>query len=319
MIKAHSLTRQDRSSIERVLSFVAATIVTIFMVSTASAQQAYNTPEEAFTALISAAKANDPKGLLTALGPDGADILSSGDRVLDAAERQAFLAAYDEKHDIGTEGDNTAVLNVGQIESPFPIPVVRKEGVWRFDTAAGRQEILYRRVGRNELSTIQACLAYVDAQDEYAEMSLAATGLASYAQRIVSQPGKKNGLFWPAKEGEIQSPLGELAARAAVAGYRTGNGPVPFLGYYYKILTRQGPAATGGAYDYIARGTMIGGFALVAYPAEYGNSGVMTFIVNHDGVVFEKDLGPRTAQVVQSITAFNPDQTWRQAAMNISP
>jgi Protein of unknown function (DUF2950) len=298
---------------------VAATILTGAAASTAHAQQAYASPEAAFNALVAGVKTNDVSAILTALGPNGADIVSSGDQVLDKAERQAFLAAYDEKHSIENETENTAILIVGQVDFPFPIPVIRKDNAWRFDTAAGREQILHRRIGRNELSAIQACLAYADAQDDYAETSLAETGVATYAQRILSSPGKKDGLYWPSKEDERASPLGELIGRAASAGYRAGPGPTPFLGYYYKVLTRQGPAASGGAADYVVRGKMIGGFALVAYPAEYGNSGVMTFIVNHEGVVYEKDLGPRTAQVAPAIVAFNPDNTWRKAAMDVSP
>jgi Protein of unknown function (DUF2950) len=208
------------------------------------------------------------------------------------------------------EGTDKAVLILGREDWPFPIPLMRKDGSWRFDTAAGREEILYRRVGRNELSAIQACLAYVDAQQEYAERGIAGNGV--YAQRIVSQPGNKDGLYWPAQSGEDESPLGELAASAAAEGYRVGQQRAPYHGYYYKVLTRQGPNAPGGALDYTVRGTMIGGFALVAYPAEYRNSGVMTFLINHRGDVYEKDLGPNTARIAASMTAFNPDNTWRR-------
>jgi hypothetical protein len=187
---------------------------------------------------------------------------------------------------------------------------VRKDGTWRFDTAAGREEILYRRIGRNELSAIQTCLAYVDAQQEYAEQGVAGNGV--YAQRIVSRPGKKDGLYWPADSSADESPLGELAASAAAEGYRAGQQRAPYHGYYYKVLTGQGPNAPGGTLDYIVRGRMIGGFALVAYPAEYRNSGVMTFLVNHRGDVYEKDLGPNTARFAASMTVFNPDNTWRR-------
>jgi hypothetical protein len=189
---------------------------------------------------------------------------------------------------------------------------------WRFATAAGREEILYRRIGRNELAAIQASLAYIDAQNEYAEQDRTGSGFKSYARRIVSSAGKKDGLYWPAKEGEPASPLGELAAAASAEGYKVGGGRAPFHGYYYKILTAQGPTAPGGAINYVVRGNMIGGYGLVAYPAEYGNSGVMTFLVNHDGVVFQKDLGPQTARIASRMTSFNPDHTWKKAAVDVT-
>jgi hypothetical protein len=279
--------------------------------SVAMAQQTFKTPEEAATALVNAAKSGDSKSIVTVLGPDGEDIVSSGDEVADAATRAKFNAAYDAKHTIATEGDSKAVMVVGPDDFPLPIPLVRKDGLWRFDTAAGREEILFRRIGENELDAIQSALAYVDAQDEYAENDRTGAGVNTYAQRIISQPGKKDGLYWPTSQGEEASPLGELIAEATKQGYRVGGGRTPFHGYYFKILTKQGAAAAGGELEYIVNGKMIGGFALVAYPAEYRNSGVMTFIVNHAGTVFQKDLGPNTAQVAERMTAFNPDKTWR--------
>jgi hypothetical protein len=201
---------------------------------------------------------------------------------------------------------------LGQVEWPFPIPLVKKGDTWEFDTATGRQEILARRIGRDELATIQACLAYVDAQNEYAETS----SPTSYAQRIVSSPGKKDGLYWPTATGETPSPLGELVADATERGYRVGGQPSPYNGYFFKILTKQGPTARGGAQDYVVKGHMIGGFALVAYPAQYGNSGVMTFVVNHDGDVYEKDLGPSTARIASRMTAYAPDQTWKKVTVD---
>lgn len=279
--------------------------------SAAIAQQTFKTPDEAAGALASAAKANDMKALITVLGPDGEDIVSSGDAVADAATREKFVANYDAKHEIAMEGDGKATMVIGQEDFPFPIPLVRKDGMWRFDTAAGREEILFRRIGRNELDAIQACLAYVDAQNEYAEKDRTGAGINTYAQRVISRPGKKDGLYWPTTEGEDPSPLGELVAQATAEGYRVGAGRTPFHGYYFKILTRQGTAAPGGELDYVVRGNMIGGFALVAYPAEYGNSGVMTFLVNHAGTVFQKDLGPDTANLAERMSSFNPDQTWQ--------
>jgi Protein of unknown function (DUF2950) len=288
------------------------TVLVLVTAPAANAQQSFKTPEEAVEALVSASKSADRKGVLTVLGPAAGDLVSSGDEVADAAARKRVLDAYDAKHQVVMEGDDKAVLLVGTEEWPFPIPLVRKDGVWRFDTAAGRDEILFRRVGRNELSAIKACLAYADAQDEYAEKGIAGNGV--YAQRIVSTPGKKDGLYWPAQAGEAESPLGDLAASASAEGYRVGQQRMPYHGYYYRVLTRQGPNAPGGALDYVVRGKMIGGFALVAYPAEYGNSGVMTFLVSHQGVVYQKDLGQNTVGIASGMTAFNPDNSWQRVA-----
>jgi hypothetical protein len=279
-----------------------------------AAQQAFKTPDEAASALVRAAEASDMKALVTVLGPDGEDVVASGDEVADAATREKFVAAYNAKHQITLEGDNKAIMVIGQEDFPLPIPIVRKDGMWRFDTAAGVDEILFRRIGKNELDAIQACLAYVDAQNEYAEKDRTGAGINTYAQRIISQPGKKDGLFWPTSQGEEESPLGELVAEATAQGYRVGGGRTPYHGYYFKILTKQGPAAPGGELDYIVNGKMIGGFALVAYPAEYRNSGVMTFIVNHTGDIFQKDLGPNTARVAERMTSYNPDATWQKVS-----
>jgi hypothetical protein len=278
----------------------------------ALAQVRYSSPEEAATALIAAAKADDPRGLVRVLGSGSDAIVASGDRVADAATRKRVVEAYDAKHQVAMEGADKAVLVIGQEEWPFPIPLVRKDGAWAFDTAAGREEILARRIGRNELSAIQTCLAYVDAQHEYAEKGVAGSGV--YAQRVVSRPGRKDGLYWSTQSGEADSPLGEFMAAATAEGYRAGERPIPYHGYYYKILTWQGAKAPGGALNYVVRGKMIGGFALVAYPAEYGNSGIMTFVVNHQGVVYQKDLGRNTTRLAGGMSAFNPDGTWQRVA-----
>jgi|SRR6476646_966863 len=295
-----------------VSSTIAALLCTA--VSVASAQQAFKTPDEAAAALVSAAKASDTKALATVLGPDGEDIVSSGDAVADATTRQKFVATYEAKHQIAMEGDNKAILVVGQDDFPLPIPLARKDGMWRFDTATGRDEILFRRIGKNELEAIQSSLAYVDAQNEYAQKDHTGAGANTYAQRIISQPGKKDGLYWPTSAGEDASPLGELVAQATRQGYRVGGGRTPFHGYYFKILTKQGAAAPGGEMDYVVNGKMMGGFALVAYPAEYRNSGVMTFLVNHAGTVFQKDLGPATAKLAERMTSFNPDSSWQKVS-----
>ena len=306
---------QILSLVGKLVSWTVA-IVIIASMSVASAQQSFKTPEEAVGALVTATKDAWPKGVVAVLGRDGVDIVSSGDKVADEAIRQNFLATYDAKHQVVKEGEDKAVLIIGTEDFPFPIPLTRKDGAWQFDTAAGRLEILYRRIGRNELAAIQASLAFVDAQNEYAEKDRIGAGVSTYAQRIVSRPGKKDGLYWPAAQGGDASPLGELVAHATTEGYAIGGGRIPFHGYYFKILTEQGPTAPGGAMDYVVRGKMIGGFALVAYPAQYGNSGVMTFLVNHAGTVFQKDLGERTAKLAERMTSFNPDQTWKKVDVN---
>jgi hypothetical protein len=285
----------------------------------AHAQQGFKTAEQAADALVAAARAGDRKAVTDVLGPDSAQIVSSGDPVADANARQEFLAAYDASHRVVTESGKPATLVVGQSDWPFPIPIVEKNGEWQFDTAAGREELLARRIGRNELATIQASLAYYDAQNEYAEQTKDKNGMPVYAQRIISSPGKKDGLYWPAAAGQPDSPLGEAVAAATGQGYRIGGDRAPYHGYYYKVLTRQGPTAPGGALDYVVRGSMIGGFGLVAYPAEYGNSGVMTFLVNHKGDVLEKDLGPGTPKIAAGMTSFNPDHTWKKVAVTEVP
>lgn len=206
------------------------------------------------------------------------------------------------------------VLSIGKDAWPFPVPLVKDAAGWRFDAKAGRDEILNRRIGRNELSVIQVLQAYVDAQREYYLRNPQNDRLLQYAQRIASTPGKRDGLYFPTKAGEKASPLGPLVVSARAAGYKKGEGgkPVAYHGYHYRILRGQGPDAKGGAYDYVANGRMIGGFGLIAWPASYENSGVMTFIVSHDGVVYEKDLGPDTAAAVQKITRFNPDKSWKR-------
>jgi hypothetical protein len=279
-------------------------------------QRTFTDPESAVRSLIEALRAEDRKALLEVLGTRAQKLLSSGDAVADKRARAAFLEDYTQASKILREGDAKAVLAIGKDEWPLPIPIVKRGDAWSFDTKAGEQEILNRRIGRNELAAIQAVLAYVDAQHEYASKDRDRDGVRAYATKIRSSPGKKDGLYWPVKEGEEASPLGPLAARAAAEGYggqKEEQGKLPaYHGYHYRIINGQGKDAPGGAYSYMARGKMIGGFALVAWPASYRNSGVMTFIVNHDGVVYEKDLGPDTAAAAQKITKFNPDQSWKR-------
>jgi hypothetical protein len=293
-----------------IFTSVAAVLVLAAATSTAFAQQDYKTPQDAIDALVASAKSGDEKAALVVLGQEGQDIISSGDKVSDDAVRARFVASYDAKHQVAMEGGSKAVLVIGDNDYPFPIPLHRnKNGTWSFDTDEGRIEVLARRIGHNELDAIQTSLAYVDAQNDYAAKDRGA-GIGAYAQRFISTEGKKDGLYWPTAQGEEESPLGPLFAAASAQGYHAGQGRTPYHGYYYKILTKQGPAATGGAVDYVVNGKMIGGFALAAYPAEYRNSGVMTFIVNHDGAVFQKDLGPNTGQIAEAIKAFNPDKSW---------
>jgi hypothetical protein len=287
------------------------TLLALAVSSLAQAQERFKTPESAAEALVNAARSGDRKTVLTILGPGSQELVSSGDSVADDNVKQEFLAAYDAQHRVVTESGKPATLVIGKNDWPFPIPIVQRDGQWSFDTAVGREEILARRIGRNELAAIQASLAYFDAQNEYADRNKNKNGMAVYAQRIISSDGKKDGLYWPTTGNETPSPLGEAVADATQRGYRPGAGE-PFNGYYFKILTRQGPTAPGGAVDYVVNGDMIGGFGLVAYPAEYGNSGIMTFIVNNDGDVFEKDLGEGTARVASRMSSFNPDHTWKK-------
>jgi hypothetical protein len=301
------------------LAALTAAMLTLGMGSGASAQELFKTAEAAADALVNAAKSRDQQAILKVLGPQASDIVSSGDPVADAETLQRFIAAYDARHQLSMEGGNKAIMIIGQEDFPLPIPIVREGGSWRFDTAAGRQEILYRRIGRNELDAIQSSLAYVDAQNEYADKDRTGAGKNIYAQRIVSSSGKKDGLYWPDTDGNDASPLGELFAKATAEGYHVGGERMPYHGYYYKILTRQGHATPGGALDYIVNGNMIGGFAMVAYPAEYRNSGVMTFIVNHTGQVYQKDLGPHTLDIAARMTDYNPDKTWRKVGPTEPP
>jgi len=279
------------------------------LTSASQAQQAYPTPEDAVAALAAAVKSGTKTSILKVLGNGAEDVVESGDEVADAETRQRFLSAYDARHSIKTEGNKKAVLILGADDFPFPIPLVNSKSGWEFDTDQGRIEILYRRIGHNELDAIQTCLAFVDAENEYADKDRG-DGAGVYAQRIVSTPGKKDGLFW--RDDRDPSPLGELAAQASAEGYKVDGQGAPYHGYYFRILQGQGLDAPGGAFNYVVKGKMIGGFALIAYPAEYGNSGVMTFLVNHAGTVYQKDLGNRTEAIARRVTRFDPDQTWKK-------
>jgi hypothetical protein len=278
----------------------------------AAAQKMFATPEEAAKALVEAVRAANVQGLLEVVGPKSRSWIFTGDKVSDATEWKNFLAAYDKKNAVKKEGEAKAILVIGD-DWPFPAPIVKKGEKWAFDADAGREEVINRRVGRNELDTIQTMLAIVDAQREYAAKDADGNGLADYAMKFRSTPGKKDGLYWATKEGEPQSPLGPVVAQAVREGYgkaASADKPVPYNGYNYRMLTRQGKDAPGGAYDYLVNGKLFGGFAVVAWPASYGNSGVKTFVVNHEGVVYEKDLGPNSAAEAAKMKAYNPDKTW---------
>ena len=289
-------------------------IAAVLPLAAAAAQKTFATPEAAVDALIAANRGDQIGRLLAILGPQSATLIHSGDPVADQRARARFVAAYDKAHKLERDGDSKAILIVGEDEWPLPIPLIRKHARWRFDTEAGAEEILNRRIGRNELTVIDVGRAYVAAQREYAALRLGPGGSVEYAQRFMSTAGQRDGLYWPVKEREPESPLGPLIAQARAAGYQPGTPhvkPRPYYGYYFRILTRQGENASGGAKDYIVGDHMTGGFALLAYPATYGDSGVMTFIVNQAGIVYQKNLGPATTRIAQQITQYDPDPSWQ--------
>ena len=304
--------------IQRLVLMLLAVLALVLPTAASAAEpkpKTFASPDEAVGALMEAVKVGDEKALLSIFGPDGKTLVNSGDPVQDRNGREWFLAAYQEKHALSGDGERRT-LEVGGDDWPFPVPLVKAGDGWHFDTAEGKEELLNRRIGKNELNTIQVLLALVDAQREYASADRDGDGLLEYAQKFGSDKGKKNGLYWPTKEGDAASPLGSLVAEAVQEGYRKeGSKPVPYHGYHFKILRAQGKDAPGGAYSYLAKGKMIGGFAFLAYPAQYGSSGVMSFMVNHDGVVYQKDLGPDTA-AAGKIDRFDPDQTWEKASGN---
>jgi hypothetical protein len=273
-------------------------------------QKTFSSPEEASGALVTAMQGNNETLLLTILGRDGRQIVSSGDETQDAESRANFVQRFEEMHRLVKEPDGTTTLYIGAMNWPTPIPLVSKGNSWYFDTDAGKREILFRRIGRNEMSTIRVCQELVAAQKEYY-----ATQHSSYAQQIFSDEGQHNGLYWKAADGEAQSPIGPLVASAVAEGYDKGRAgpPTPYRGYYYHVLTRQGKNGPGGAKDYIVDGKMTNGFAFVAYPAEYRSSGVMTFIVAEDGVVYQKDLGKRTAVLGKTMKEYDPTSGWQKA------
>lgn len=297
----------------RTIALAVALVVVLSSSALAVEQKRFESVGAAVDALIGALRSNDQKALVEVLGEAGRPLVSSGDPVADREIRSKFVADYDQRHQFQA-GGGKVVLHVGTDDFPLAIPLVPDGPSWRWDTEAGKEEILNRRVGRNELSAIQVCLAYVDAQREYYSQPHTSDRVLQYAQRFGSTPGKRDGLYWPTKEGEPPSPLGDLVVKARAEGYRAkqDGGRTPYHGYFYRILLGQGPQASGGAYDYVVSGHMIGGFAMVAFPAQYGVSGVMSFVVNHDGVVYQKDLGANTAQVAETMKRFDPDGTWQR-------
>jgi hypothetical protein len=304
----------NRGAVLRDWAHLALVLLMTVMVATgaraaAPGDNTYASPEDAVNALVQALKAHDRAATLAVLGNVG-EWISSGDKVADRATGDRFVAAYEAKHSITREGD-TAKLVIGNDDFPFAFPIVKTGERWHFDTEAGKDEMLARRIGANELDAVKVLQAIVDAQRDYSSEDRNGNGVVDYAQKFGSSPGKHDGLYWPTKAGEPPSPLGPLVVQAAGQGYSKGEkGPTPFHGYYYRMLKGQGKSAESGAVDYVVKGRAIGGFAVVAYPAKYGNSGIMTFIVNQDGKVYQADLGPKSAEQAAKMQRFDPDKTW---------
>jgi len=274
-------------------------------------QKTFSSPDEASRALIRAVQAGNEKDLLEIFGPDGKEIISSGDKVEDKKSRDAFAEKYQRMNRLVEEPDGTVRLYVGAENWPMPIPLVNRKDTWYFDTSAGKEEILFRRIGRNEIATIGVLRELVAAQKEYYSKTQD-DSVKQYAQKFISDQGKHNGLYWNAINREPESPIGPLVAYASSEGYakKLSSLPSPFQGYYFRVLMRQGKHASGGAKNYIVNGKMTRGFAFLAYPAEYANSGMMSFIINQDGILYQKDLGPKTADFAHALDEYDPDKTW---------
>ena len=281
-------------------------------------QRSFASADEAVQAFIAALRNHQEAELRAILGPGADRVIDSGDRYADQELHDRFIALYDEKHTVAPKGAGQAELDVGPDDWPLPIPLVEESGHWLFDTKAGAQTIVDRRIGRNELSAIRTLLACVDAQRDYFDRTKQASGVGTYATRLLSTQGRRDGLYWVVAAGETESPLGPLIDSAQDAGYPgelVGGKPIPYEGYYFRILKAQGPNGDGGAKNYIRSGRMTGGFALMAWPAVFESSGIMTFIVGPDGDVYQKDLGPDTTHVASSFTRFDPDLTWARVAV----
>ena len=290
--------------------FACALCALILATGAVASQRTFASAEEAADALVKSVKAGDRNATFAILGTEN---LTSADPVADHDLAQRFAARYEEKHAIEPDGDARATLTIGSDDWPFAFPLVKSDGRWHFDAAAGEHELLARRIGENELAVMNVMLAIVDAEREYGSQDHDKDGIREYARKFVSSPGRKDGLYWETAAGEPESPLGPLMRTASAQGYRKGDKPTPYHGYYFRILQSQGSHAKGGALDYVVKGHMIGGFAAVAYPAQYRNTGVMTFIVNHDGVVYQKDLGPETAKIAKGMARFDPGPGWTEA------
>ncbi|MFZ5906354.1 MAG: DUF2950 domain-containing protein [Nitrospirota bacterium] len=298
------------------LCFITAAATLFFTVAGSQAevreQKGFNSPEEALESLVAAVRAHDLNEMLAILGPGSRELISSGDEASDRAEREKFLSASNEMLNLSQKSADTVIVSVGVDNWPMPVPIVKKGSVWIFDTLRGKGEILNRRIGRNELFVMEVLQAFVDAQHEYAIKNCSGSGKVEFAHRIISSEGKHDGLYWEAGGDGEESPLGPLVAQAAKEGYANPD-LQPFHGYYFKILQAQGSHADGGAYHYVVNDKMILGFAIIAYPAEYGNSGVMTFMVNQQGVIYQKNLGKNTKHSAEAMTIFDPDKTWTKA------
>jgi len=315
----NTLTRALQSAAIAACIVAVVVAVSVPVLGQPSLQSTFNSANEAVEALVAAVKADGTSELLAVLGPEAAEIVDSGDPVADKAIRERFLTAYQQSHELVPDGEGKSTLVIGEEKYPFPIPVVTDKGAWRFDTEAGADEILTRRIGENENNTMLAMLAFAVAQEDYAAADRDGKG-PQYARRLMSSPGKKDGLYWPASTDEQESPLGPLIAEAQAAGYKAGRGGAetsqPFNGYVFKMLYGQSDVASDGARDYIINDRMIGGYALVAAPATYGNSGVMTFMISHDGVLYQKDLGPDSRRIAAGMKIFDPDESWEAVPLD---
>jgi hypothetical protein len=313
-----SIYRHEKNNLIRTIFYgiiISFLFILIFMTNGHAArirQMTFLSSEKAFSTMVSAIESGDVEQLTAVFGPEEKDLLPT-DKDENVRKRERFVKAYNEKYRLEKIGTKKIILHVGNNDWPWPVPLVKTGGRWHFDTMTGIKEITARRIGKNEISAVQVCLAYVDSQLDYVRMHTA-NGIGEYAQKFASTPDKKDGLCWDSKDGDKESPIGPLLASACETGAinEMKQEPSPYHGYFYKILKKQGKNATGGAYDYVVDGKMIGGFALVAYPAVYGSTGITTFIVNKDGVVYQKDLGKDTIRIARSMESYDPDSTWEK-------
>jgi Protein of unknown function (DUF2950) len=294
------------------LTLVVLAVLFLAALAHAAEQKTFATAAQAVQALVRAAEDGNQDEMMAVLGDDGKDLVYSGDAVQDKSGMESFVKSYKTKHSIVAQDAKTRVLRVGASDWELPIPIVNDDGKWRFDTAAGRQELLYRRIGHNELGAIAACRGYIDAQKDYASTGHDDLPAGIYARRLISTPGKQDGLYWETAEGDPPSPAGPLLAQASDEGYIAGAKGEPYHGYLYRVLKAQGAAAKGGAKSYLVDGKLTEGVAMVAYPAQYKVSGVMTFIINQRGIVYQKDLGEKTSEIAAAMTDYNPDSTWEK-------